>query len=479
MRNPYGSQVRANPTRDRRTIVFLLASLIFIGGAIFYSLSLSGDRQSRDDSPFTEENDWGGNLTERFGYEPIRLPADLEDQIHEDSEPGRVIKDRAPYDYLLEAVIDRPFRFFNHLGYTYVPGDVSLEQVLADPQANRARQFAVKGTLLSLDTEDLELPAPTDRVWRGTLRIDPAEGEEPEYAYFETPDEPGLEVGQIAQVFGIFFKSFDFPVMEGENLALRQGAFFIGKKVKRSYYYETVEELDMSIVRRARDDNPLQMYRIEEEVFYHIASYAKQLDPEEIREKYTEDADMVAVYSLPEGFRGQILKFRGKLIALEKVVLEDNPAALEAYYDGIIMTLDGVTVRVRFVNKPTGVSRSDLVSVRGVFMKKHKYDSRAETAPQVPFFVGITIDHVEFRDETLRHISVAVAIVAALLLVVFTLSLALGRRSARAFEEAYWKRRMERIRRQDPFASEEARDEPGGPASADRADPDDHRGDRP
>jgi hypothetical protein len=154
------------------------------------------------------------------------------------------------------------------------------------------------------------------------------------------------------------------------------------------------------------------------------------------------------VYRLPGAFRGKPVKFRGKLIEMWKVPLEDNPTGLEAYYDGIVHTLDSVTTRIRFVRKPTGVQRGDYVSVRGLFLQNYKYEAQAaETWPQVPLVVGVSIDRIRFEDRTLSHLSVILAGVAGTLFLVLAVSVVLGWRRDRAFEEDYRERRRKRLER--------------------------------
>ena len=479
MPNPFRHQYKANPSRDRRTLIVLIVSTVFIGGFLFYSLLISTRYETREESPFTEENDWGGDLSERLGYDAIELPAQLASQVKESSEVSRVMVEPEPLNYLLGEVADRPFRFFNYVGYTSVPEDVTVDEILAAPDKNRARQFAVKGELLSLEPKSLELPAPLEEVWEGVLKLAPAEGEtEPRFVYFHCVEEPSrVRVGDVAQIFGVFFKSFTFPVAGEADVGLQNGPFMIARRLKRSYYYMNVSEIDPNVVRRARDTDDIQMMIVEEEPWFHVASWVKNQDPDKIREEYVEDDDIVDVYTFPSAHRGKVQKFRGKLIALEKVPLEDNPAGIDAYYDGIVHTLDNVTVRLRFIHKPEGVSRSDFVAVRAVFLKLHRYESKADTSPKVPLLVGVSIDRVEFRDETLQTISVVVAGAAVLLVLVFAVSLALGRRSARAFEDAYWERK--RNRAQKVLASSPpptaARGEAGPPSDAAAPEADEDR----
>jgi len=458
MRNPYRDQIQPNPARDRRTMIVLFASTIVLGAFLLYSLFIAGGGGSEpiDHTPFTEENDWGGDLRDRLGYEEVSIPAGLESRIRESNEAERLLKEKEPFNYLLGEVADRPFRFFNEVGYTNLPGDITTEEILADPDRHRARQFAIKGTLVSLEVKPLDLPAPLIEVWRGVLRISPTAGGEPTYVAFENVEQPSrVRVGQVAVLYGVFFKSSHFAVDDD----LRKGDFLdgplmIGRRIKRSYDYLDVDEVDPGVVRRVRDTEPLEKMEIEDEVFFHLASYAMNLDLEEVRTQVTEDSDMLAAYQFPARFRGQMLKFRGTLVQLEKVKLEDNPAGLEAYYDGILHSLDRVHIRVRFVHKPTDVAPGDLVAVRGLFMKVHKYEARAaDAAPEVPFLIGVTIDPIEFRDETLRHISLILGIMAGSLVLVFTISLLVGRKSSQAFEAAQWerkKKRFEKVAAGDP-----------------------------
>lgn len=451
MLNPYRDPLKSNPAKDRRTMLVLFAATIAITGFLLYSIMVTQQHSTDDASPFTEQNDWGGNLADRLGYEEITLPAELEAEIKEDSVATLVLKDKKPFNYLLDEVTDRPFRFFNEVGYKTIPGDISIAEIMADPAKHRVEQFAVKGELLSLESKLLELPAPVEEVWEGRLRIDNGDGSV-SYAYFESVEEPRkVRVGQIAQVFGVFFKNYHFAVEADGQAGFETGPFFVARRVKRSYNYLDVQELDMNVVSRARDTEPLERMEVEDEPWYHVASYAKNLDTERVREEFTEDADLENFLVFPGVHRGKTIKFRGKLVALEKVPLEDNPANLDAYYDGILQSLDSVTTRVRFVNKPTGVANGDLVAVRGVFLKMHKYESRADTAPEVPLVVGITIDKIEFRDETLRDLSIVAAVVAIGLVLTLSISLALGRKSAKAFEDAYWKRRKSRLEKHNPF----------------------------
>lgn len=451
MLNPYRDPLKSNPGKDRRTMIVLFAATIAITGFLFYSIMVTQQNTVDDGSPFNEQNDWGGNLGDRLGYEKVTLPAELEAEIKEDSVATLVLKDKKPFNYLLDEITDRPFRFFNEVGYSTVPGDVSIAEIMEDPAKHRVEQFAVKGELLSLEPKQLELPAPVDEVWEGRLRVENADGTV-SYAYFESVEEPRkVRVGQVAQVFGLFFKNYHFAVESDGQAGFQTGPFFIARRVKRSYNYLDVQELDMSVVSRARDTEPLERMEVEDEPWYHVASYAKNQDQDAIREEFTEDTELENFLVFPGVHRGETVKFRGKLVALEKVPLEDNPANLEAYYDGIVQSLDSVTTRVRFVNKPTGVARGDLVAVRGVFLKMHKYESRADTAPEVPLIVGITIDKIEFRDETLRDLSIVAAVVAIGLILTLSISLALGRKSAKAFEDAYWKRRKNRLQKHNPF----------------------------
>ncbi len=449
MRNPYREQIQPNPTRDRRTLVVLVASTVVLGGFLMYSMFLAGGgSEPIDHTPFTEENDWGGDLRDRLGYEEISIPAGLESQIRERNEAERLLKDKEPFNYLLGEVADRPFRFFNEVGYTNLPGEITTEEILTDPDLHRARQFAVKGTLIALEMKPLDLPAPLIEVWRGVIRIDGEEGTEPSYVAFENVESLSrVRVGDIAVLYGVFFKSSHFAVDDDVHRGdFVDGPLMIGRRIKRSYEYLDVQDLDPNIARRVKDQEPLDKMVIEDEVFFHLASYAKNLDVEKVRTETVEDSDMLAAYQFPARFRGQMMKFRGTLVLLEKVKLEDNPAGLDAYYDGILHSMDRVHVRVRFVNKPTNVVPGDLVAVRGLFMKVHKYEARSEdSAPEVPLLIGVSIDPIEFRDETLRDISLVLGIMAGGLLLVFSISLFVGRKSSQAFQEAHWERKKRRF----------------------------------
>jgi len=451
MLNPFARRfAEPDPSRDRRTLLLLVLATVVLGGIFLYAVQLAGRKPTAEESTYTEANDWGGDLVETFGYEPVTLPDDLARQIREDP-TGRLHKEKGPYDYLLGEVRDRPFRFFNQRGYTVIPKELSITDLLADPAAHRAEPITVKGTLLHLERKPLVLPAALEEVWEGTLRVDTdvQEGGTPSFVFFEAVEEPkGLVEGQVAQVYGVFYKAFEFPVEDEQGSRFVVGPFFIARKVVRSYYYLDVKEIDPAVLRRVRDETPLQMEAVDDAAWYHLASYARNQDPDEFRKLHSEDVDMTEVYRFPGAFRGKPVKFRGKLIEIWKVPLEDNPTGLDAYYDSIVHTLDGVTTRIRFVRKPTGVARGDYVSIRGLFLQDFKYEARSDGAwPQVPLVVGISIDRIEFTDKTLSQISLILAGTASVLILVFVVSLALGRRRDRQFEKEYWSRRKKRFER--------------------------------
>jgi hypothetical protein len=451
--------------------VALVASIFFWPGSATSPLLPSEGGGDAESIPPSEE------LRTVSGDRPIELPEELRTQIKESTDLERVVRETEPFAYLVAETARRSYRFLASQGFE----KIDPKKVLDSPGAFRAAPVEVKGTLL----EFTEIPppegsGPVRRLFQGTIELEEkAEDGRPHVAFFALIDEPpgDVEVGLVYRVQGTFFKAYEDLVPQGDSRQHRVGPFVIGKRMMRSYVYETVAELDVDLLNTVDEDPEGDgIETLEFRPYYHALSFVRNRDsaPEAPPEVTWQD-----LWNDPVGHRGQWVRLVGTVKHIERQDLPDNPAGLTHVYRIILLTGERRLAEVMLPEKPEGIALHDWVTVDGIFFKNHAYENRGTGAgnlTRAPVVIGKSVRIREIDHTVWEQAQQWIGILAIVMLVVFTVALFKDRQGARAFTEAHAARQKRRHAKRDlnlelrgrarlrPAEATAARDgEPSGP----------------
>lgn len=458
-------------TGERFILVFLGLVFVALVASLFFwpapaPSPLLPDSAGRDAAnlPPAEE------LTTVSGDKPIEIPEALRLEIKESTDLERVVREKEPFAYLVAETARRSYRYLASQGFERI----DPQKVLDSPGAYRASPVEVKGRLL----EFTEIPppegsGPVRRLFQGTLELEEiaADGR-PHVAFFALIDEPPGDVaaGDVYRVQGTFFKAYEDLVSHGDSRTHRIGPFVVGKKMMRSYVYETVTELDLELLATVDEDPEGDgIETLEFRPYFHALSFVKNV------EKAPADAPEVTWQQLwndPAGHRGKWVRLVGTIKHLEREDLDDNPAGLTHVYRMILLTGERRLAEVMMPDKPAGVALHDWVTVEGISFKNHAYENRGAelgNLTRAPVVIGKTVKIREIDRSVWEHAQLTIGIMALVMLVAFSIALLSDRKGAKAFMASYTARRQRRRSGRD--LNRELRglrkaDSPGAPNAA-------------
>lgn len=433
-------------TGERFILLFLALVFLALVASLFFwpesepsPLLPESGRRDAESLPPAEE------LTTVSGDKPIEFPEALRKEIKEGTDLERVIREKEPFAYLVAETARRSYRYLAAQGFERI----DPQKVLDSPGAYRASPVEVKGRLL----EFTEIPppegsGPVRRLFQGALEQEEiAPDGRPHVAFFALIDEPpgDVEVGEIYRVQGTFFKVYEDLVPQGDSRTHRIGPFVVGKKMMRSYVYETVTALDPDLLAEVDEDPEGDgIETLEFRPYFHALSFVKNVEkaPADVREVTWQE-----LWNDPAGHRGKWVRLVGTIKHLEREDLDDNPAGLTHVYRIILLTSERRLAEVMLPEKPNGVALHDWVTVDGISFKNHAYENRGAelgNLTRAPVVIGKTVKIKEIDRSVWEHAQLTIGIMALVMLLAFSIALLSDRKGARAFMESYAARRKRR-----------------------------------
>lgn len=379
---------------------------------------------------------------------PITLPPRLAAKIREDTGLHRALIEEEAYYELMSQVVNRSPRFLREvLGYQRA----DYRALLKNPARCRGRTYYVRGVLTAVGERDLPRPVGDYRhVYFGVIKD--RDGNPFWFETFAFDEERLVRLGQVAIAEGVFFKVFKYMRIPGtpydlEGLPdqLDHLPFLLCKSVRRSYWVHKVTKLDKALVRRARWQTLADRRRLEPGPLYHLLGYMKSLASEAIPKDiptYPDLADRLVSPRTVDRFRGEWVRFWGRLGAVYKYLDDENPAGITHHYRAYILSSSHRLVVVFLAEKPRGLKpMEDFVDVRGIYLKPWIYETESGREVQVPLVVAKTLVRKRFPPNPWFYIAGAVALLLVLGAVAVGVVVHRERREQRRFLEARIRRR--------------------------------------
>jgi len=249
--------------------------------------------------------------------------------------------------------------------------DVFVDDLLADPAANRGKLVYVDGTLDKIYKRRLGTNSTgVETVYFGRMNHI---GEETQPVGFYLLDGPlGSGIGEKVVLRG-FFLSLWRP--EGKNETL---PIIVGRRFDKPDWLTDPESLakvtEGSFLRERR-------------AVYYLMEKVLGMTQDQLAKAADDTLTAAELASHGEQHRGKVVRYTGTIIHLEKET-EPNPTGQCEFYTGFLLNKNNYVCMFYVVEPPVNVKMDDLVQLDGFFMKNYRYVSGESIEREASVIVG-------------------------------------------------------------------------------------------
>jgi len=400
--------------------------------------------------------------------DPARLA-----EVRDATEQERVIIEAAPLQHLLEEASAAVPGDFRRLGARRLTDEL-YEQVLADPARFRGQPFVTKGLFA------WSAPTPADMVYSGpsgdlagTLPVFRGlftDERGRQYTFTVLDDPAAMEPGQVVRLAGFFFKAQAVFAPGDDSEVIDPTLHFVGERLVRSYLaMEPVEEISLPLLESTvRDYEIHEKMDLPEEPLYHVLSYVKNVDADELSAR-AQDTTAAALRIHPNRYRGRPVRVLGtfhKMWVRELGDHGENPLEIPSVYHGLLVH-NGPTFTyfISLDPKPDWVTENPHTNViaEGIFLKVYLYQAQNGQAVVCPLLVVKRfLPYVVDSSSIHLVLMVGVLGIAGVMLLWFGVSALRDRSTDQEFRRRYFARKKKALARQLGAAA----GDPGTPGDA-------------
>jgi hypothetical protein len=439
---------------DRVRILGMLALLVAVIGGYLY-LRTSAAVATADLDP--------GEMV-AVPVEPeapiVRIPAsridlDILATVADKTPTDRLVREPEPYQHLLAEARKLTPGDMQALG---VRNAVRAELVAA-PEAHRGDPFRVRGVLESVDVG-------FDRKYqeiRGTLRdLDGGR-----YA-FAVLQEPEVEIGQVVQLEGFFFKLF---AVETEPGNYADGTpYLVGKRLQRSFF-PLPPNADLAKIPfyEARDYDLTDLVKWPDDLIYETLNFVRSSSPEALAALDYTEVDWAKLKQEPDRWRGKPVAVFGNHYATltwhRRLGIDgQNPLDIEFVHEGLLrLPHDRLYRFISLTPVPQEIrDEHKLVTMTGIFLKNLAWQNTRGEAIDGPLIVATGFEAFPVPNQkTVATIGWIAGGLTLGCVVLFLIGVYSDQRKARAFQKEYMRRKRRQFER--AVAGETAKGESQGP----------------
>ncbi len=391
---------------------------------------------------------------ERVYTESVDLPVldreRIDGKIRDGQAGDRILIETGPSQALFEYVAHFLGPHYRALGLRDLTPAI-VEEIIADPEAFRARPYRVRGWVEELYSRQLD---GGEHEHSGWIRL-----EDRSVVHFLVHDiDAGIIRDDFVRLDGVFFKLF---LDEGES-GWEEGPFLIGTRIVRSY--DSVEPFDeegfshcLAVVEDDSAENITGMLSgAAFDAQWMLLDYAAaQAGADTDWESAPELDNAAMVELLVDGTAHRGDPYRIPISRSMGIWTQDpgeNPARLEMVTTGWIgnFTWTNQAGLIQFVmaGEQPELEQSELVWGHGFFLKNFAYEPRDGGMRVAPFFVLASLEpHNAPFDPTADYIMYGLVALTVVLIGSFAAFLLWDRRRSRVLQEELVRRRRERRQR--------------------------------
>ncbi len=271
----------------------------------------------------------------------------------------------------------------------------TIDEILADPSASRAKPFFVRGMVDSIRERRRSLTATEEYTGRILLEDD-------SYAYFVTLEIPSTFIeGDYVRVDGLFLKAYSEESVDvsGEWI---EGPLLVGMRAIRSYRsMGTVTEPLARYILGVRDEvlvkpdgsfNQDVKLGLPFDALWHTMAYVRDLPEDAVDWENAPELDKATLSRIMhDGTANRLQPFRFPMSRLQHATVRragENPARIEYYTEGWIGNVAwNNVVYFQAPLEDREARLTNFATAQGFFLKNYAYESLSEGIRVAPVFV--------------------------------------------------------------------------------------------
>ncbi len=436
---------------DKRRLILMSAALValLVVFVIAQIQSGSGDQAAQDRAQLTT-----GVLDAAEELEVVVPAFDLErlrGKVSDSRETDRVLREGAGIEELARYVRGFANAQFAALGVRDLDA-AALEEVRTDPDAQRAKPFRARGTLLELEAR---ATSEGHEQLEGALAL-----EDGGTAFFSVRHGADFfQLGDFVRVDGLFFKLFRDELDSGEWV---EGPLLVGDRALRSQPRLgpfSMEHLRATLA-EVEDDGTSSMTGLGGEAGlakWELMRFSARPEAGEIDWDAAPELDSALLARLiREGaeFRGEPLRFPiSRMQGMRTATASENPLRLARHTNGWIGNSNwtgGIgVVQFSMLPQERDLAIGAYVTARGFFLKNLAYEDRSGVMRTAPYFVLHGVEPFEMPEDTvMRNIAWFMVALTLSLAALFVVLLTRDRKKSLQFQAELVRRRRARRERQ-------------------------------